>query len=76
MTVKNKTIDLKINLSSDDKQIHLSKYPNNNYYSLWFAVSDDNALCEVELKKIDLLKLVNLISEFIQLDMELENNTD
>ena len=76
MKSRDVTVDLKIDLLSEDKQIHLSKYAFNNHYSLWFAISDENPLCEVKLNKNDLSKLADLISKFAELDIELENNTD
>ena len=76
MKSKDVTVDLKIDLSSDDKQIYLSKDALNNHYSLWFAISYENPLCEVKLNKNDLSKLVDLINKFAELEIELENNTD
>ena len=75
MKIKNIAVDLNINFFSDENiKAHLSKYPDNNYYSLWFAEQDDNVLYEAKLNKHDLFKLADLANKFAELNIELENN--
>ena len=74
MKIKNMAVDLNINFFSDNNiKVHLSKFPDNNYYSLWFAEQDDNVLYEAKLDKRDLFQLAELANKFAELNIELEN---